>query len=264
MAPERARELGCDALQFFCHSPRNWNSIKISEGEKEDFLSRVRSYGIRSTAIHSSYLINLASPDEILFKKSAGLLIKELEIGEELGVDFLIVHPGSTRGRDVDFGIKRVREALTFISRSRCGSTVTLLLENTAGSGHALGGSLVELKKIMDGLDCIRLGICFDTCHAFAAGYEISGHGDVDRLVDNIRGEVGLESLRLIHLNDSMAPLGSNVDRHQHLGSGRIGLEGLGALIRHPALREIPIIMETPKGSEKDDQRNLSVPESSL
>lgn len=258
-AIERARELECETVQFFGHNPRGWRVAPIPQGEVEGFKAGRKGMGLEPAIIHASYLINLASPEESIFKRSVELFVKELEIGEMLEVDFVVVHPGSTRGRDSRYGIRRVREAISLVCKKKPELRTGILLENTSGCGYTLGSQLGELKEIIDGFNNRDIGICFDTCHGYAAGYPMETVSDVNRLVGTIDAEVGLQYLALMHLNDSKGSLGSRIDRHQHIGYGKIGLGGFRALLNHSSLKDIPMILETPKKSARDDLNNLNV-----
>ncbi len=256
---DRIEELGCDAMQIFARNPRSWSSRPIPKSEVDLFRAKRRKAGIWPVAIHTTYLINLCAPDTGIFDRSVGLFKAEICTAEELGADYLVTHLGSPFDMGTDFAIKRIGSALEEVHASGLGKRTTILLENTAGSGYGFGSDLRDVARIMDsaarsGLDT---GLCFDTCHAFAAGYPMSGEGDALELVKTLDREAGLKRLRLIHLNDSKGGLNSKIDRHEHIGLGKIGLAGFRAFLGNPAIRKIPMILETPKKSEKDDPRNL-------
>ncbi len=256
-AIDRATSLGCETVQIFGRNPRSWKVLPVSKGEAERFRKKREEAGLGPLVVHASYLINLSVPDEALFKKSVGLFIKELGIAVALGAEYMVTHLGSTRGKPGGFGIKRVAQALKEVARLKPGPTVEILLENTAGGGSQTGSSLEEIGSIIDKVKGLKTGFCFDTCHGFAAGYPMNTPASAAALVKTLDKEVGLEKLKLIHLNDSKAPLGSRVDRHEHIGRGMIGTTGLSVFLNDPGIRGVPVILETPKKTEKDDEKNL-------
>ncbi|MEE9613330.1 MAG: deoxyribonuclease IV [Thermodesulfobacteriota bacterium] len=257
-AVDRAAALGCDCVQIFLRSPRVWSSRPVTKKEVELFRAKRKAAGLRSVAVHGSYLINLSSPKRGLFKKSVGLFIKEIELAGKLGADYVVTHPGSAPGREKGFGVKRVIEALGEVAAA-LKPEVTVLVENTAGAGSQTGRELSAIGGIIAGAKGVRAGLCFDTCHGFAAGYPMRNRREVDSLMKAIDNDVGIENLKLIHLNDSKAELGSGVDRHQHIGDGMIGLEGFRAFLGHRAVSGVPVILETPKITASDDPCNLKV-----
>ncbi|OGP41557.1 MAG: hypothetical protein A2022_01440 [Deltaproteobacteria bacterium GWF2_42_12] len=254
-----AKRLGCETVQFFGHSPRNWHMATLPQEEVNRFKIYKRTSGINPIILHTSYLINLSSPDGGVYKKSIRLFLHEIDIALSLSVDFVVTHLGSTLGRDTSFGINRVIKALSYVFDKRPHLKTGILLENTAGGGWTLGHRLNDIKAIIHALKGQAVGLCFDTCHGFAAGYPLHSPEDVDKLVKLIDNEVGLQNLRLIHLNDSKGGFRSRLDRHQHIGKGSIGLKGFKALVNHPQLKDIPMILETPKKSIRDDLRNLKI-----
>jgi deoxyribonuclease-4 len=256
-AIDRALLLGCDTLQIFGRNPRSWKESAKCKGEAERFRKKREEAGLWPLIVHTSYIINLSSPDEALFRRSLALFIKELGIAGSLGADYLVTHLGSSKGKGGGFGVKRVIEALKEVARSK--QVITILLENTAGGGYQTGSSLADIGTIIDKVKGLKTGLCFDTCHGFAAGYPMRAPAEATALVKTIDKEVGLKRLKLIHMNDSSAPLGSRVDRHQHIGKGMIGSIGLKAFLNNPGVKGIPIILETPEKKERDDERNLKV-----
>lgn len=255
-AVKKAEELGCDTMQIFTHSPRDWRSKSFDDKDVKEFKAAVKQSAINPVAVHASYLINLSSPDENIYNRSINLFIHEIKTAQIIGADMLVAHLGSTKGFGDEFGLKRVIKALSAALKKYRGST-KILLENTTGSGWTFGWKLEDIGRIINafGKDD-RLGFCFDTCHGFAAGYPLD---NLDMLVRNIDKSVGIENLRLIHLNDSMGRLGSRKDLHQHIGRGYIGINGFRAILNHLMLKDIPMIMETPKKSDRDDRRNMKV-----
>ncbi len=255
----RAADLGCDTVQLFGRNPRGWSFRPVSEEDAGRFRLERQRHGIAPVVVHASYLINLSSPDDGLFKRSLELFKKELSLAGSIGADLFVLHLGSPRDRGEEFAFGRILEALEDVRLSTNEQAVKILLENTSGGGTSFGHRLSDIGRIISvmkarGLD---VGLCFDTCHGFAAGYPMSTPEDVDRLADTIETEAGTENLRLIHLNDSKGAFGSRLDRHEHIGEGHIGIEGFRALVNHPCFAGIPFILETPKKGPSDDRRNL-------
>jgi deoxyribonuclease IV len=258
-AVERADELGCSAMQIFSRSPRGWAVPDMDPDEVKRFCDLRKQADIWPLAVHASYLINLAASDADLSKRSSLALIDELKRAESLGADYLVVHVGSAKGSPLDLGIRRVIRSLKRVLRSGSWST-QLLLENTAGEQGDIGSRLEELGEILDGLNGHgSVGICLDTCHLFAAGYDIRNKTGVDHVVRKIPETIGVKRIKLIHANDSKKGLGCRVDRHQHIGMGGIGLKGFKAFVNHPLFRNLPYILETPKDSIEADLRNLEM-----
>jgi len=252
---DRAKALGCDTLQFFTRNPRGWRYAPLDPREVEAFRFKAREMDLHPLVVHMPYLPNLASDDELLYHKSVESLKVEMERCKVLGVDYLVTHVGKTKGKSRKKGMERVAQALMEALKL---SDPLILLENTAGQGSELGFRVEELGEIvsMVGEDP-RLGVCIDTAHAFQAGYPIHTPDGLEGFLDEVSRWVGLGRLHLLHLNDSRTPLGSRVDRHWHIGEGGIGLEGFKGIIRHPVLKDLPAIMETP-WSPQWDRRNMA------
>lgn len=257
-AVDRASQLRCDTMQIFSRSPRGWKAGPMDPAEIDRFRQGREKAKITPLTIHASYLINLATTDDTLFEKSISALEEELERGDQLGADYLVVHVGSNAQEGLRFGITRVVEAL---KRVKTLSVQTrLLLENTAGERGDIGSKMDELGEILSHLGRDpNIGLCLDTCHTFAAGYDISHQKGVDAWVKETEATVGLNRVKLLHVNDSKKGLGCRVDRHEHIGKGKIGMEGFRAIVRHPKLGKIPMILETPKEQPGDDRRNLDM-----
>lgn len=256
----RARAVGCDAIQVFTKNTNQWRARPISEREVEAFRAARRTSGIGPVLAHTSYLINIASPERGLFRKSVEALREEAERAERLGIPYLVLHPGARRGRGVEEGVRRAAEALDAVHRDLPQAGVRILLETTAGQGTALGARFEELAALLARVaHSGRLGVCLDTCHVFAAGYEIRTAAGYRETLRTFDGTVGLHRLRAIHLNDSRGERGSRVDRHHHIGKGKIGRQGFRHFVRDPRLRGIPMILETPKDGDfvRADRRNL-------
>lgn len=256
---ERAKELGCNTVQIFSHNPRQWLVRQITENPVEEFQKLRRTYDINPVFIHTSYLINLASASTDIFEKSIQLLIQEMDIADILKADYVVLHTGSASEDDERTARKRAIEALRRISKEKLW-TAKLLLENTAGERGDISSHISDLAEIINRTDSALIGgICIDTCHAFAAGYDISKETGVSQLVREIETYLEIDKVKLIHLNDSKRGIKSGVDRHEHIGKGHIGKGGLRRFINHPAFKDIPLILETPKKSEEDDPGNLRI-----
>ncbi|MBI5188538.1 MAG: deoxyribonuclease IV [Nitrospirae bacterium] len=254
---ERANTFGCNTVQIFSHNPRGWAVKSISEEDILMFKSLRLKFNISPVYIHASYLINIASSDGDLRRKSIDLLTIEMDRADVIGADYVILHPGSASGDDEGVSRKRAIDALNEIvqvGRWKAG----LLIENTAGERGDISSTIMDLSEIMTGVrGPLISGVCIDTCHAFAAGYNIRSDKGIQKILDEIRRYIGLNKLKLIHLNDSKGDIGSGIDRHEHIGSGKIGTAGLKRFINHPFFSNIPLILETPKKTESDDIENL-------
>jgi len=260
---KRAEELGCSTMQIFSKNASTWREKILKKDEVESFRENLKNSNINPVFIHTSYLINLASPSDELYSKSINAFIEEMKRADLLLPDpYLIIHPGAHTGAGEEYGIQRVIRALNIILEKSADLNLKtmILLEDTAGSGTHLGYNFYQLKRMIEGTkDRKRIGICFDTCHAFSAGYDLSHQEGIERTLEEIDKYVGLERLKVIHLNDSKFPLGSRKDRHMHIGKGYIGLEGFKVLVNHKYLKDLPFILETPKHDEKDDQKNIDL-----
>ncbi|MCK8816476.1 deoxyribonuclease IV [Natroniella sulfidigena] len=254
----RAAELDCNTFQIFSTNPRGWKARELTNEEVEKFKDNLKQYQIESAVIHTPYLINLASPKDELYQKSIDALVAGVKRADRLGIEYLVLHPGSHTGSGAEAGITRITEALEEVLE-RTDPEVRILLENVAGAGTALGSSLEELKQMIEPItNNDRLGLCYDTCHGFAAGYDLRVEEELDKLVRQIDQLFGLDKLGVIHANDSKTEFASNKDRHQHIGQGEIGLEGFENLVNHPQLRNKLFILETPIDDNGDDQQNLA------
>lgn len=261
---ERARELGCTTVQLFSHSPRSWRVAPVPEDRIAKFREMKTAFAIHPVFIHTSYLINLASAKPDVLERSIALLVQEMDIADLLGADYVVLHTGSASQDDEETGRRRAVEALRAVCRKKVWRS-RLLLENTAGERGDISSRIIDLAEIMDKTESALIGgICLDTCHAFQSGYEISKEEGVAEIAGEIERHMGLDKVKLIHLNDSKRAFNSRVDRHEHIGLGSIGKAGLGRFINHPAFRDVPLVLETPKKSEEDDPRNLKVVRSFL
>ncbi len=259
-----AESLGINAMQIFSHNASSWRMKPVDEDAAAAFRSQFASSEVEYVVIHTMYLLNLASPDDELFERSVASLIEEIRRAGLLGIDHIVTHLGAHKETGIEAGIDRIVAALDMaIDADEFARypNIRLLLENTAGAGTTMGTTFFELGKILADLaDANRIGICLDTCHAFSAGYELRTDDAIADTLSEFEREVGIDHLELIHLNDSKFPLGSRRDRHEHIGRGDIGVEGISRVVNHPSLRHLPFILETPKeiDSHADaDQINL-------
>lgn len=254
---ERAMTLNCNTLQIFSHNPRQWRVSPIQGEEAELFAILRKKYDIRPAYIHASYLINLASLSKITLDRSIKLLSQEMENADLLGAEYLVLHTGSASGDDERKA--RVRAAKSILKATGSGRfKASLLLENTAGQKGDITSSIKTLAEIIDKCGCKRIaGICIDTCHAFTSGYDLTSYEGIEKLISETRDYIGLDMLKLIHLNDSKNPLGTGKDRHEHIGHGFIGIRGFERLLSDKRISGVPFILETPKKSDDDDKRNL-------
>ena len=258
-AVERAQDLGCSTMQIFSRSPRGWDAKPFDPEELKRFRDLRKKAGITPLAVHGSYLINLASAKSALYNRSVKAFIEELSRCDELGAEYLVAHVGSCTDSREEDGMERVAKALRRILKPDRFKAM-ILLENTARERGDIGYSIQQMGKLLDTLERHpRVGVCLDTCHLFAAGYDISKTDGVDRVAGEVKKYIGLDRLRFIHANDSKKGLDCRVDRHQHIGRGGIGLEGFRAFVNHPVFRNVPMVLETPKDTPQDDPRNLKI-----
>jgi len=256
-AVERALELGCSAMQIFSRNPRGWAASPLALPLVKLFREKVNQSDIDPVVVHTPYLLNLASAEGELHRKSIRGLSQDLKRAEQLGARFLVTHLGSAGDRSMPSGRRQVVKALRSVLEED--SPVVLLLENSAGGGRTVGTFFGEIAEIMAGTGAgARLGFCFDSCHAFAAGYDFRSREQSRALLEELDQTIGLRRLKAIHLNDCAGSLGSHRDRHQHIGKGEIGLEGFRSLLSQERLAKIPLILETPKERPRDDRENLS------
>lgn len=241
---------GCDCLQVFVKNQRQWRAAPLSDDAVREFRQAQSATGLAPVVAHASYLINLASPSDSLRGRSTDALRDELERCEALGVPYLVFHPGAYLDATPAEGIERIAAAIDEIHRSCGGFASRLLLEATAGQGTTLGRTFGELAEIIGKIeDPERVGICLDTCHLFAAGYELTTQDGYDAMIDELDRTAGLPRVRCIHMNDSKKPLGSRLDRHEHIGKGCIGSAGFRRIVTDERWRDVPMILETPKGA---------------
>jgi deoxyribonuclease-4 len=259
-AIDRATAFGMTACQIFTKNANQWAAKPIAPDAAESFRARVADSEVEIVVAHDSYLINLASPDDALWERSCAAFGDELRRCAQLGVPWLVTHPGAHMDTGVELGILRVATALNRLFDTLPNIDVTVLLETTAGQGTTLGRSFEELAGILALVeDQTRVGICFDTCHIFAAGYDIRDATDYAATMQTFDDIIGLDRLRVFHLNDSRKSLGSHVDRHAAIGEGELGAEAFRHLLNDERFAEHPGILETPKGDDgEDDRRNMA------
>ena len=244
-AIDRIEAIGGDCVQIFTQSPRAWRPTNHDPANFERFKERRAEARIGGVVCHAVYLINLASPNDDLYEKSVAALENTVDVASGIEADGVVFHVGSHQGAGFEVSLKRVVPALRKALK-RCSETTWLLIENTAGTGDTIGRSIDELAALYDALDAHdRLGICLDSCHLYASGYDVTNRAELDRLLGEVDQRIGLERLRALHVNDSKAPLGSNRDRHDNIGEGLIG-EELGVFLSHPKLQGLPAYLEVP------------------
>jgi deoxyribonuclease-4 len=256
-AVDRAVERGCEAMQVFVSNPRGWKHSDILPSDIAAFRARCEEEGINPVFVHTIYLINLAAPSPEIRERSTDALVMNMRAAAALGSSAVVTHVGSHGGEGEDIGIARVVASLQ-AAFARCEGPVPILLETTAGSGNSVGHGFSQLGRIVKAFaGDVRLGLCLDTCHAFAAGYELRTEQGLRETLEELEREVGLERLKLIHANDSKGDLGSRLDRHEHIGEGKLGKGAFALMAGHPALGDLPWILETPGRSADMDRENL-------
>ena len=262
-AIDNAVERKCSAFQIFTRNPRGWHAKNLDKEIITSFKTKLENSKIENSGlvVHMPYLPNLASPNDEPYKKSVATLIGEVERCDTLGIPYLVTHLGSHLGSGEAAGIKRL--VMAFKSAVKDKKKVTILLENTAGQKNSVGSKFTQLQEILKQLQPIdRFGICMDTCHTFAAGYDLTSAKAVKDTFGMISDTVGNDSLKIIHLNDSKGEMGSNLDRHDHIGLGKIGLDGMRTVVRYADKNKLPIILETPINEIRDDFENVKIAKS--
>lgn len=249
----RGSEVGCQVIQVFTRYRVRWSAKKLSEKEIEAFHKTRKKTGIIPVSIHNSYLINLASPRPHVRKRSLSALLNEMMWAERLKIPYLVMHPGAHLGEGEKRGLKRISEAINRVHNRTRDYKVKILLETTAGQGTNLGYRFEHLAEIFEMTECReRLGVCLDTCHVFAAGYDLRTPETFNQLLKKFDGIIGLDRLKLFHINDSKNELGSRLDRHEHPGKGHIGLQGFSFFLNEPKFETLPFLLETPKGRDEN------------
>jgi deoxyribonuclease-4 len=252
-APRQGRKIGCDAIQIFSKSPKMWAGPPIADEAAAAFRAAVAETGLKATAVHHGYLVNLASPKKAMLARSRKALLDEVERATKVGVDGLILHPGAHMGEGPEAGLARIVESLNWVLGKTPASSVRLLLENAAGQGTALCSTFTELRTVLDGVSTPgRVGVTLDTCHLFAAGNDFRTPETYGALVDRLDSELGVAEVRAFHLNDAKADLGSHLDRHENIGKGLIGLEGFRSIVNDPRWATTPGYLETPLADDDE------------
>jgi len=251
---ERQEDVGGNCGQIFAGSPRTWSVKEYSDEEASKFREGLEESGQNPYVIHSTYLVNLATPKDDLLEKSKICIQKELYAADELGVDFVVFHPGAHTGSGRESGIETIVSAVNDLEIPE---SVHLLFENTAGKGTTLGKSFGELREMVEGVKHENVGVCIDTCHAHAAGYNLSDDQGLEDMLQEIKNDLGLKNVKVLHLNDSKDERGSEKDNHEHIGEGNIGEEGFKNLINCEEFRELPMVLETPNSDEKGFKENI-------
>jgi deoxyribonuclease-4 len=247
MSVDRAVELGCTTFQIFTRNPRGWTYTKLKKAEVGEFRRKFEAAGFRVAMAHMPYLPNIASPKKDIYEKSVRSLVAELERCGALGLELLVVHVGSHLGAGLEKGVEQVANAVNRAVEA-VDNQVKVLLENMAGQRNSCGSRFEDIAEILSRVkNADRVGVCLDTCHLLAAGYDIRSEEAVDATISRFDKVVGLNRLWAVHLNDSKGALGSGLDRHEHIGMGNIGENGFKAFINHPAIRDKPMVIETPE-----------------
>lgn len=245
----RGRKTGCDVIQLFTKNAIQWRAKPLTQADSAAFLKARQETGVGPVAVHGSYLINLASPDDGLYERSREALWEEMQRAELLDISYLVTHPGSHRGGGEQEGIDRIARAINLMHQQGAGMKGMILMETTAGQGVTLGDRFEHFARIIERIEEDKwVGVCLDTCHIFAAGYDISTPEGYEATWQEFHRVIGLDRLKVIHLNDSKAASGTRVDRHEHIGQGHLGLDAFRRLLQDTRLAYLPFILETPKG----------------
>ncbi len=257
---DRAKAAGCEAVQIFSGNPRGWKIVPFDPAAAVEFRRRCREEEIYPVFIHSPYLINLSAPDPEIYEKSLAAFRDDLRRSDLLGADGFVIHVGYHRGEGMEAGVAKMADSLRETLSALPDLKTTILLENTASAGSSLGHRFENIAEIITRAGTgEKLGFCFDTCHAFVSGYDVSSAAGLDGTLEEIDRRIGLNRLKLVHFNDSKYGLGSRRDRHQHIGEGEIGRAGMRRIARHPLLRDKALILETPKKTPGDAPRNIAL-----
>jgi deoxyribonuclease-4 len=259
-AAERAYRLGCNTLQIFSSSPRQWAPYELSRPLCDEMLSLRAKYDLKPLAIHTNYLVNLASTNQLFLEKSIEAFRGEVERALAVCAEYLVLHPGSFRGSDREAGLLQTAAAIAASTQGLdlARSGLTILIENTAGAEFSLGGSFEQVAEIIGRLrGLVPIAACIDTCHTHVAGYDIVSEEGIRQTLQHLDTTVGLNRVKVMHCNDAKAPRGSKLDRHQHIGKGTIGIKPFRILLNDPRLAHVAFIAETPIDQPGDDRRNV-------
>jgi deoxyribonuclease-4 len=257
-AVRAASNIGFQTVQLFTKNNNQWKAPALTNDHVAAFRQALEETGVVDPVAHNSYLINLASPDDVLWNRSIEAMVVEVERCEALGIADLVAHPGAHMGSGEEAGLRRVASALDEVHRRTRGVSVTIDLETTAGQGSCLGQKFAHLASVIAQVaEPERLGVCVDTCHIFAAGYSLETRAEYDGTIGELDRTVGLDRVRVWHVNDSLKGRGSRVDRHAGIGRGHLGLEPFRHLVNDPRFQATPLIMETPKGTEEGEELDV-------
>ena len=254
-----AKETGCETVQIYSRNPRGWMAKPLTRSAIDLFRQTRKQTKLSPVLIHANYLINLCASDEVLLLKSIASFREEVQRAIALGVDYVVLHPGSARGSCEADAIETCARSLKIATKGLRLDRVRILLENTAGQGECIGHRFEHLRAIMNLCPKLKLGVCIDTAHSFTAGYDIREEDGLEATIEIVRRTVGLRNVRAVHFNDSRAPYNSRVDRHWHIGEGHIGREGLRRFAQHPKLAHAAFILETPYDDPRADLKNLKM-----
>jgi len=253
---DRAAALGCETMQIFLRNPRGWRTKPLLKKEVDAFKRKRKKEDVWPVLVHIPYIINLASPKEALWKASIDSYIDDIIRTDTLGAEYFVTHLGAHTGSGEKAGLERFCKGLNAVIRKARPKTM-ILLETCAGQGSFLGHKFEHIRYILNNVKSRNIGVCLDTCHIYVAGYDIASKKGLEDTVKRFDKIVGLDNLKAIHLNDAKGKLGSNLDRHEHIGKGMIKKAGMQRILRHPKLRDLPFVMETPKKKEKDEVMNM-------
>jgi len=256
MAIDRAIDLNCNSFQIFTRNPRGWQYTEIKDENINLFKEKCKKNNIKSPIVHMPYLPNLSSPKNEGYLRSIDILTSELIRCDSLNIPYLVTHLGSHLGEGIKFGLKRVINACS-IALSKADNNTTILLENTAGTKNSTGSTFENLQFVLDNVKSKNIGICLDTAHAFAAGYDLRSIEDVNKTINLLEDIIGINRVKAIHLNDSKYTFNSHSDRHEHIGLGYIGENGFKSFLNHKITRNCPVILETPVDSRRNNVENL-------
>ena len=254
-AVDRAQEYGCDTFQMFTRNPQGWKFGNLDPDQVEKFREKLRQSKVSPVVDHMPYLPNLSCPEDEIYEKSVASFTAEVDRCGALGISYLVVHLGSHLGKGREVGLERIGSALS-IGAKRAKGELKILLENMAGTKNSMGSNFQDIREILDSVKKReRLGVCLDTCHLYAAGFDVQSERGVKQTLAKFNEVVGFDTLKVVHLNDSKGGLGSGLDRHENIGKGYIGEKGFRAILHHPAIKELSLILETP-ADEPDDVIN--------
>ncbi|MBD3228337.1 MAG: deoxyribonuclease IV [Candidatus Lokiarchaeota archaeon] len=261
LAITRGKKIDSETIQIFVKSNRRWNAKPMSQKKIDEFIETRKKSNINPIFSHNTYLVNLASTDEKTLQKSIKCFRYEILTSEKLGLEYIVMHPGSHLGDGEEKGIKKISSNLRKLILDTEEAKIKILIETTAGQGTNIGYKFDQIKKILDQVDVEeRTGVCLDTCHIFASGYDFRTEKDYNKMIDELNSLFGLEQISAVHLNDSVGELGSRLDRHEHIGKGKIGLDGFKNFLLDKRFENIPGVLETPKSKDLSmDKRNIDI-----